>query len=125
MHHTRGVSWQAFKWLVWGCAFLCCDNARGAPCTNRTCSIPGATYFTFIPRVSDGVSNSSDQWRWLNRCVDSVRLRPHTVNLGRTSLISWWCAGSELSFSRWLFAFSLVTTLFFTCEYRLRALVFF
>src|SRR5216683_4885333 len=25
-------------------------------------------------------------------------------------------AGSELSFSRWLFSFSLVTTLFFTCK---------
>jgi hypothetical protein len=42
----------------------------------------------------------------------------YSESLGRTWLISGWCgcAGSELSFSRWLFAFSLVTTLFFTCE---------
>lgn len=43
-------------------------------------------------------------------CLRSEALTSDLLIAART-------AGSELSFSRWLFAFSLVTTLFFTCQW--------
>jgi hypothetical protein len=45
-------------------------------------------------------------------------LDTHTLTCGSSPPLCA-IAGSELSFSRWLFAFSLVTTLFFTCEFYL------
>src|SRR6266404_3610374 len=97
--------------------------------TSRVCNNSWAAYFAYIPIERHGVSNSSDQrWRF-NRCVDLFGSDSRAITISAT-LLSWSCGGggftgSELSFSRWLFAFSLVTTLFFTCEYRRQPFFFF